>query len=116
MEVIVFNFPFLSVPERGGGHHIDRESGQRPLKKTGGVTGGREELRSWMTAKRRERLVQFLAERDRLRKREKRPFQPPPSVSGKALHAHAHVHVHACCKIGTACKYMYLHVAHTSVS
>ena len=47
----------------------------------GGRERGREELRSWMAAKRRERLAQFMAERDRLRKREKHPFQPPPSVS-----------------------------------
>ena len=88
IEIIVFNFPLFSVPERGG-HHIDRESGQRSLKKSGGGKGGRkrgreggrEELRSWMAAKRRERLAQFLAERDRLRKREKHPFQPPPGVS-----------------------------------
>ena len=46
----------------------------------GGRERGREELRSWMAAKRKERLVQFLAERDRLRKREKHPFQPPASV------------------------------------
>ena len=109
MEVIVFNFPFLSVPERGGGHHIDRESGQRPLKKAGGVTGGREELRSWMTAKRRERLVQFLAERDRLRKREKRPFQPPPSVSGKHymhMHMYMYMHVVKYAQHANTCTYM----------
>ena len=46
----------------------------------GGRGRGKEELRSWMTAKRRERLAQFVAEKDRLRKREKHPFQPPPSV------------------------------------
>ena len=41
---------------------------------------GREELKSWMAAKRREMLARFVRERDRLRKREKHPFQPPPSV------------------------------------
>jgi hypothetical protein len=37
-----------------------------------------------MAAKRRERLAKFLAERNRLRKREKHPFQPPSGVSASA--------------------------------
>ena len=84
------------------------------MKKDGGGKGrrekgreeGREELRSWMAAKRRERLTQFLAERDRLRKREKHPFQPPPGVSAEqtlGLAVHVHVHVHACYIECTAC-------------
>lgn len=56
----------------------EREAGGVRIR--GGEGRTKEELRSWMVAKRRERLAQFVAERDRLRKREKRPFHPPPKV------------------------------------
>ena len=59
------------------------ESGQ--LRSNGGGSG-KEELRSWMAVKRRERLAKFVAERDRLREREKRPFQPPTKVGPSSTH------------------------------
>ena len=42
--------------------------------------GRKEKLRSWMVVKRRERLAKFVADRDRLRAKEKHPFQPPTKV------------------------------------
>ena len=53
------------------------ESGQ--LRGNGGGSM-KEEVRSWMAVKRRERLAKFVAERERLREKEKRPFQPPTKV------------------------------------
>ena len=51
---------------------------------------GKEELRAWMAVKRRERLAQFVAERDRLRNREKHPFQPASNVRPSYIHITYH--------------------------
>lgn len=87
VETILTWYVFTHRALQTAGHHTDRDVVKNgTLKTSHTVSGGRgkDELRSWMAAKRRERLAQFLAERDRLRKREKHPFQPPPSVSKSA--------------------------------
>ena len=55
---------------------------------------GKEELRAWMAAKRRERLAQFVAERDRLRNREKHPFQPTLNVRPSYSCMYVHISYH----------------------
>ena len=61
---------------RNGDHQLVGKKGvhNKPSK------ADRDKIREWMIAKRQERLAEFVSKRKRLQEKEKRPFEPPPSV------------------------------------